>query len=109
MSEQRPGGRGTPNGGEGSWRARGRGRGRGRGATSASSRGHGPAPNPPADSRQRDSRIDAKPMTPGSTIARRGMNLVASVSRSSGLEKDGDEYDHSDIRYWLAHDRTSVL
>ena len=65
----------------GGWRARGRGSGQG---------------NVPLSTRESTSVTHMPGPTstlarPSSTDARRRMNLMASVSRSSGLEKDGDE------------------
>ena len=64
---------------EGSWRARGRGR-RGVGTTP---RGRA------APSSNKYASGGAQPSDP--VVNRRRMDLMASVSRSSGLEKDGDE------------------
>ncbi|KAH9480358.1 hypothetical protein JR316_0006956 [Psilocybe cubensis] len=83
MSDQRARGRGTPRGAEGSWRARGRGKGRGSTSPSSSWHTNGPI--------QRDASVSANPTASASVSFRRRMDLMASVSRSSGLEKDGDD------------------
>jgi len=80
------------------WRGDNRGayRGRTRGGWRARGRGSGGQGNGPLSTRESTSvtHIPGPTSTlahPGSTDARRRMNLMASVSRSSGLEKDGDK------------------
>ena len=83
--------RGTGNGR--AWQSRGRGQARG-------------LSNPPLRGRALMPQTTAGGHTtasPSETTTRRRMNLMASVSRSSGLQKDGDEWVKSSI--WLGHDR----
>ena len=76
--------RGTGNGR--AWRSRGRGRVRG--LSNPPLKGRAPMPQTTAAGHTQQS--EAKPTAPPSDTQRR-MNLMASVSRSSGLQKDGDE------------------
>ena len=80
--------RGTGNGR--SWRSRGRGQARG--LSNPPLKGRTSIPQTTAGGHAQQS--EAKPPTASPSdvqTARRRMNLMASVSRSSGLQKDGDE------------------
>lgn len=69
-----------------SWQSRGRGRGRGRGAGPFNLGKQGSNTN--ANFHQVDR--SARPSSSTAGLTKR-MDLIASVSRSSGVEKDGDE------------------
>jgi hypothetical protein len=78
--------RGTSN--SRSWQSRGRGQAN-RGLSNPPLKGRTPTPQTTAGGHTQQS--DAKPTTSDAQTTRRRMNLMASVSRSSGLQKDGDE------------------
>ena len=78
--------RGTGNGR--SWRARGRGQAN-RGSSNPPLKGRTPTAG--GHAQQSDAKPTATTSPSDAQTTRRRMNLMASVSRSSGLQKDGDE------------------